>query len=167
MVFGTVINEKVQLSRRAATGLGPTERLAPNPAMNQYPYSWTPDGRLLYVERADHITGGSDIRALFLGDRSSQLLMSLPDQAFDVSVSPDGHGILYLGRESGLTAGVRSSIWKGQRWRLEGIGRAGEKSALGAAGTPVGIPERLGRVQRSLRGPADISGHESEARRSS
>ena len=35
VVFGMVMNEKVQLSQRAATGLGPTERLAPNPAMNQ------------------------------------------------------------------------------------------------------------------------------------
>ena len=119
VVFGTVINEKVQLSRRAATGLGPTERLAPNPAMNQYPYSWTPDGRLLYVERADHMTGGSDIRALALRDRSSQLLMSLPDPAFDVSVSPDGRWILYLGQESGLTQvfvrpfpNVNDGVWK-------------------------------------------------------
>ena len=74
---------------------------------------------MLYVKKADRITGGSDIRALALRDRSSQLLMRLPDPATDVSVSPDGRWILYLRRESGLPhvfvrpfPNVNDGVWK-------------------------------------------------------
>jgi len=83
-----------------ADGSGPIERLTTSP-LEQYPVSWSPDGRTLSFEEADLITG-PDVRVLSLdGKATTRPLLNGPYGEWDGFFSPDGRLVAYTSIESG------------------------------------------------------------------
>jgi len=83
-----------------ADGSGPVERLTTSP-LEQYPVSWSPDGRTLSFEEADLATG-PDIRVLSLDEKpASRPFLNGPYGEWDGQFSPDGRLVAYTSIESG------------------------------------------------------------------
>jgi len=83
-----------------ADGSGPVERLTTSP-LEQYPVSWSPDGRTLSFEEADLVTG-PDIRMLSLDEKpTTRPFLDGPYGEWDGLFSPDGRLVAYTSIESG------------------------------------------------------------------
>jgi Tol biopolymer transport system component len=83
-----------------ADGSGPVERLTAG-VLEQFPVSWSPDGRTLSFEEAGLATG-PDIHMLsFEGTPTDRPFIGGPYGEWDGLFSPDGHLVAYTSIESG------------------------------------------------------------------
>ena len=89
-----------QAYRKAANGAGKEERLLES-ALNDFPGSWSPDGRLLALERQG-AQGNFNVWILPLsGDRKPQQFLESPFQTVQPQFSPNGKWLAYTSTESG------------------------------------------------------------------
>jgi Tol biopolymer transport system component/DNA-binding winged helix-turn-helix (wHTH) protein len=106
------------LTRQRSDGSGVVERPLVRPSGGQYPWSYSPDGRLLAFDQfAD--TTGDDLWVLsFENHQARPFLTSTRDEAH-AAFSPDGHWIAYDSDESGTDeVYVRPYPGPGGKWQV-------------------------------------------------
>ena len=105
---------------KPADGSGPATSLWTG-ELNQYPYAWSPDGRVLVFEEQNSTTA-SDLWALHLPDSTAVPVVVAPGVQLSATFSPDGRWLAYMSNETG-----RYDIWV-QPWPPTGgkwLGSAG------------------------------------------
>ena len=103
---------------RLADGSGSEERLTTS-ENTQWPFSWSPDGKLLaFIESAP--ATGYDIWILPLeGDRKPLPFLRTPFREYEPMFSPDGHWLAYQSNESGGTeVYVQPYPGPGRKWQV-------------------------------------------------
>jgi Tol biopolymer transport system component len=100
-----------------ADGSGGLERLTTS-EYNNFPASWSPDGKLLaFVEV--HPTTGFDIWVLQLNDRKAKPFLQTPFNESVPRFSPDGRWLAYISNESGRwEIYVQSYPGPGGKWQI-------------------------------------------------
>jgi serine/threonine protein kinase len=90
-----------QVYRKAANAAGKEDRLLAETGMNDSPYSWSPDGRLLALERQG-AQGNFNVWILPLsGDRKPQQFLESSFRTVQPQFSPNGKWLAYTSTESG------------------------------------------------------------------
>ena len=99
VTFASFVDGAWGVFRQHADGSGTPDRLLSG-ANDQFPYSWSPDGRVLaYVEQDP--TTGSDIWLLSESGGPPQGLLRSPFNESQPAISPDAKWIAYVSDESG------------------------------------------------------------------
>jgi len=87
-------------------GAGEEEALTPESALNSYPSSWSPDGKVLLFDRLSDKDGSCcEVWSLTLdgNGKPEPPRQFLPGKAGQPSFSPDGRWVAYISRESGTS----------------------------------------------------------------
>ena len=125
VTFGLSKKGAMNLFWKLADGSGAEERLTES-EWNQWPTSWSPDGRTLAFEEVRTDTG-YDIWVLPLeGERTPRPFEKTASSEWGAVFSPDGHWLAYVSTESGLPEiYVKPFPGPGGKWQVSTDGGLG------------------------------------------